>query len=172
MNESAGFAGEAATLFGRPVGQVGIVVRDLERSARKLSRTLGAGPWRVFTYSGEILTERTYRGEPGEFAVRIALNPQTPMIELLEPLEGPSIYHEWLDRHGEGLHHLAFWVESLDDAIESMARAGYPLLQSGRGFGASGDGGFAYFDTEADLGVIYEAVEPPSDRREPEAVIE
>lgn len=170
MSDPSRFGNTA--LFGRPVGQVGIVVRDLERSARKLSETLGAGPWRIFTYSGEVLSERTYRGEPGTFSVRIALNSQEPMIELLQPLEGPSIYHEWLDRQGEGLHHLAFWVESLDDAIESMARAGFALLQSGRGFGASGDGGFAYFDTEAELGVIYEAVEPPSKRREPEAVIE
>ena len=28
-------------------------------------------------------------------------------FELLQPLEGPSIYREWLDEHGEGLHHFA-----------------------------------------------------------------
>jgi methylmalonyl-CoA/ethylmalonyl-CoA epimerase len=160
------------SFFGKPVGQIGIVVRDLDAAIERASRTFGSGPWRVFTYSGETLSERTYRGRPGSFAVRIALNAQTPMIEFLQPLEGPSVYHEWLDTHGEGLHHLAFWVDSLDAAIDEMARAGFGLLQSGRGFGANGDGGFAYFDTQAVLGVVYEAVEPPKVRREPERVVD
>lgn len=94
------------------------------------------------------------------------------MIEYLQPLEGPSVYHEWLEAHGPGLHHLAFWVDSLDAAVEEMRGAGFELLQSGRGFGAEGDGGFAYFDTERELGVVYEAVEPPSVRREPERIVD
>lgn len=156
---------------GRPVGQVGIVVRDLDTAAERLSLTVAAGPWRIYTYSGETLAERTYRGRPGAFAMRLALNAQTPMIELIQPLEGPSIYHEWLDTHGEGLHHLAVWVDSVDAAIAEMAAAGFGVLQSGRGFGAGGDGAFAYFDTGPALGVVYEAVELPARRREPERMI-
>jgi hypothetical protein len=51
-------------------------------------------------------------------------------------------------------------------AVEQMARAGYEVTQSGSGFGAAGDGVYAYFGTEADLGVSIEAVEPP-DRMPP-----
>ncbi len=29
------------------------------------------------------------------------------VVELLQPENGPSIYKEWLDEHGEGLHHIA-----------------------------------------------------------------
>ena len=29
------------------------------------------------------------------------------VFELIQPLDGPSIYKEWLDEHGEGLHHVA-----------------------------------------------------------------
>jgi len=32
-----------------------------------------------------------------------------------------------------------------------MDRQGFPVLQSGRGFGVDGDGGYAYFDTEGAL---------------------
>jgi methylmalonyl-CoA/ethylmalonyl-CoA epimerase len=160
------------SFFGKPVGQIGIVVEDLDEAIARASKTFGAGPWRVFTYGPETLTERIFRGAPGTFSVRIALNPQNPMIEYLQPLEGPSVYHEWLEAHGPGLHHLALWVDSLDAAIEEMRGAGFELLQSGRGFGAEGDGGFAYFDTEPELGVVYEAVEPPSVRREPERIVD
>jgi hypothetical protein len=41
-----------------------------------------------------------------------------------------------------------------------MARAGFACLQHGYGFGADGSGGFAYFDTERELGYLVEALEP------------
>ena len=61
---------------------------------------------------------------------------------------------------GRGLHHLGITVESVDATIAEMAAAGYPCLQQGYGFGADGSGGFAYFDTEAELGYLLEALEP------------
>lgn len=51
-----------------------------------------------------------------------------------------------------------------------MRRAGYDVLQSGRGYGLDGDGGYAYFDTERDFEVIVEAIEVPKRRREPDFV--
>jgi methylmalonyl-CoA/ethylmalonyl-CoA epimerase len=69
-----------------------------------------------------------------------------------------------------GLHHVGVLVETLDAAIESMRRAGYDVLQSGRGYGLDGDGGYAYFDTERDFEVIVEAIEVPKRRREPDFV--
>jgi len=161
----------AQALVGRPPGQIGIVVRDLEAAARRYSALWGNGPWLCWTYGPAILREQVYRGRPSRFSVRIALNSTAPQLELLQPLEGPSIYHEWLERHGEAPHHLAVYVESLDHAIESMASAGYDLIQCGRGMGLDGDGGFAYFDTQDDLGLVLEAVERPVRRREPELVV-
>jgi len=165
------FPGPAGTLIGRSVGQVGIVVRDLESSCRRYSALWQCGPWRIYTYSPEILSQQSYRGEPSRFAMRLALNPTTPQIELLQPLEGPSVFDGWLERRGEGLHHLAAYVEDADEAIASIAAAGYSVAQEGRGFGVGGDGAFVYFDTEHDLGYLLEVVQPPTTRREPELVI-
>jgi methylmalonyl-CoA/ethylmalonyl-CoA epimerase len=164
--------GPAASLLGRAVGQIGIVATDLEATAARLSELLQSGPWRCWTYGPELLSEQVYRGRPTPYSVRVALNSQQPQIELLQPIAGPSIYHEWAERHGgTGVHHLAVYVSSLDDAIGSMRDAGVGLLQLGRGFGLDGDGGFAYFDTEDSVGVLLEAVEVPARRREPELVI-
>jgi methylmalonyl-CoA/ethylmalonyl-CoA epimerase len=165
------FPGPAAAFVGRPVGQIGIVVRDLESACRRYSTLWQCGPWRIYTYSPAILSHQRYRGEPSAFSVRIALNPTTPQIELLQPLEGPSVYDDWLERRGDGLHHLAVYVEDADEAIASLAAIGYTVVQEGRGFGVERDGAFAYFDTEHDLGYLLEVVQPPKARREPELII-
>jgi hypothetical protein len=91
--------------------------------------------------------------------MRLALHGSNPQLELLQPLEGEDILSEWLERRGEGLHHLGYEVHSLDETIERMAEAGYECIQHGYGFGADGSGGFAYFDTERELGYLVEAVE-------------
>jgi catechol 2,3-dioxygenase-like lactoylglutathione lyase family enzyme len=163
--------GPALSLVGRPVGQIGIVVSDLESACRRYSALWQCGPWLIYTYSPAILSHQRYRGEPSSFAVRIALNPTTPQIELLQPLEGPSVYDDWLERRGEGLHHLAAFVEDADEAVASLAAAGYPVIQEGRGFGVEDDGAFVYFDTEDDLGYLLEVVQPPKVRREPELLV-
>lgn len=155
-------------LDGRPPDQIGILVRDLEPALARYDALWGGGPWRVYTYGYGAIPWVTFRGEPGRHRMRIALSALTPQIELIESLEGPSIYEEHLAARGEGLHHLGFRVESLDAAIESMGQAGYAVIQAGGGFGRDGDGGYAYFDTDRDLAVILEAIEVPKRRREPE----
>lgn len=160
--------GPIETLAGRPVGQVGIIVRDLERALERYSSLWGLGPWACYLYGPATVPKLTYRGQPGRYSMRIALAGHAPQVELLEPLEGPSIYQEWLESRPEGLHHVGVYTAALDRAIESMVSAGYDLLQSGYGYGRDGDGGYAYFDTERDFGVIIEALEVPRRRREPD----
>ena len=71
-----------------------------------------------------------------------------------------------------GSHHLAVYVEDADEAIVSFAVVGYGVIQEGRGFGPDGDGAFAYFDTEHDLGYLLEVVQRPGTRREPDLMIQ
>jgi methylmalonyl-CoA/ethylmalonyl-CoA epimerase len=157
-------------LGGRPVGQVGIIVRDLDHALDDYSARWGLGPWAGYVYGPESVPRLTYRGGSGSYSVRAALAGRSPQVELLQPLEGPSIYHEWLESGRTGLHHVAVHVDSLDNAIESMRAANYDVLQSGHGYGLDGDGGYAYFDTERDFEVIIEAIEVPKRRREPDFV--
>jgi methylmalonyl-CoA/ethylmalonyl-CoA epimerase len=124
--------------------------------------------WKLWTYDENVLSERRYRGSSGTFSMRIALGGSDPQLELIQPLEGPSIYHEYLEQRESGLHHLAFQVSHINAAIAEMEQGGFPLLQAGFGFGADRSGAFAYFDTERTLGYVVEAVEPPSARRPPE----
>jgi hypothetical protein len=157
-------------LDGRPPDQIGIVVPKLEEALERYESLWGGGPWRCFVYGPGRIPELSYRGEPGNYSVTIAISQTTPQIELLEPQDGPSIYHDWLETSSGGLHHLGFWVESLEKAIASMAKAGYEVIQSGSGYGLDGDGGYAYFGTERDFSVVLEAIQIPRRRREPDFV--
>jgi methylmalonyl-CoA/ethylmalonyl-CoA epimerase len=117
------------------------------------------------------MAESSFRGAPGSFAMRLALAGSNPQIELIQPLSGPSLYHEWLAERGEGLHHLGMRVGDLAAAVGELERSGHRVLQSGRGYGQDGDGGFAYLDTTAELGVVLELIEAPAVRRPPEATV-
>jgi hypothetical protein len=110
----------------------------------------------------------TFRDEPQGYTMRLAVPyVGSIMYELIEPVEAPNAYKEFLEEHGEGLHHLSYFVEDLEAAIRYMEGRGYTLLQSARGIGTVGDGGYAYFDTKGSLGII-EAIELPGQMRDPE----
>jgi hypothetical protein len=85
-------------------------------------------------------------------------------------LEGPTIYHEFIEARGYGLHHVGLLVDDLDEAIAQAAEAGLAVIQSGGGHGLDGDGGFAYLDTEERLECLLELMTPPKRRQEPESV--
>lgn len=157
-------------LGGRGPSQIGILVDDLEAALERYDALWGGGPWHCYRYAADTIPSLTYRGRPGEYSIRIAINATTPQIELIHPLTGPSIHDEWIERRGPGLHHLGFWVDSLAETVASMGAAGYAVTQSGGGYGLDGDGGYAYFDTEHDLDLVLEAIELPKRRREPDSV--
>jgi methylmalonyl-CoA/ethylmalonyl-CoA epimerase len=153
----------------RSIDQVAVVVRDLHTAMERYAAQLGIGPWDVYTYGPHRMHTMTFRGRDQPYVMKLALaQVGTTQYELIEPVEGPTTYHEYLEQRGEGLHHLGYYVDDIDTEIARMAALGYPLLQSGRGFGVDGDGAYAYFDSEAGLGCIVEAILLPRQMPEPE----
>jgi hypothetical protein len=75
-----------------------------------------------------------------------------------------------LNEHGEGVHHLDYFVEDIDAEISNMESRGFSLLQSGCGFGTNDDGAYAQFDTERTLGCTLEALELLPEMQPPEKV--
>jgi hypothetical protein len=146
-----------------PVHQVGIVVEDVERAIAGHNRLLGYGDadWRRADFGPESVERLLFRGEPVEFSIRLGFAGSNPELELIEPVSGPSIYREWLDERGEGLHHLAVVVTSLAETTAAMEHAGFGVVQTGTGFAPEGRGGFAYYETGQALGYVLEAVELP-----------
>ena len=157
--------------FGVPVGQLALVVPDVDASVRSYWALLGIGPWSVYTVGGPHLRGVTYRGRPSRFKIRYGLAMSGSLtMEIIQPLEGPSIWHEYLDHRGAALHHFNFYVPDFDEAASGMAEEGWVAVQTGDGFGRSRDGKFAYYEHGDDIGCLVEIVQAPSQRDTPELV--
>lgn len=126
MPDNAAAAGLGAT----GVDHVAIAVRDLAAATRFFRDTLG------LAYEGEedVPTEgvRTAFFRAGE-----------TRIELVSPIrpggavaDGPVA--RFLDRHGEGIHHIALRVPRIERAIDAMRAAGVPLTSDTPRPGAHG----------------------------------
>ncbi len=159
------------------VVQVGVVVSDVRATMKTYHELFGWGPWYVYEYKRPWFHDSELHGEPVEFSMLGAEVQVGPMwFELIQPLEGPSIYKEWLESHGEGVHHLMVgWDFEMgegdaapppqsDRAIEierkaemmreKFAKLGVGVLMGGR-LGSTSQ--FYYLDTEPILKVILEA---------------
>jgi methylmalonyl-CoA epimerase len=57
-------------------------------------------------------------------------------VEIFQPIEGKDIVNQFMAKHGEGLHHLAFGVKDLDAETLKLKQAGVePLLKINGGSG-------------------------------------
>jgi glyoxalase/bleomycin resistance protein/dioxygenase superfamily protein len=137
----------------RRIMQIGYVVRDIEKSARDYSQRLGIGPWEIYTTCAPDLRDAIYRGKPidHKFIIAIVWN-QTTQLELIQPVSGKNIYTDYLDRHGDGFHHVKEWVDDCQKTIEEFRARGVEVIQSGK----YDEDEHYYFDTEAIFGYVYE----------------
>jgi methylmalonyl-CoA/ethylmalonyl-CoA epimerase len=120
--------------FPVPISQVALVVNNMEKSMRMYTETMGWGPWNIYEYKAPRLHDVFVRGVRQEFTW---IGAETPVgstyIELLQPLEGSSIWREFLDRQGEGLNHIGYWAKTMEEAEsikESYKARGTPVLMS------------------------------------------
>jgi|HubBroStandDraft_1064217.scaffolds.fasta_scaffold188335_2 methylmalonyl-CoA/ethylmalonyl-CoA epimerase len=138
----------------RKVLQVGLVVRDSEATARRYWEDFGIGPWRFYTLDPANTPNMRFRGRPVKHSFRAALASIGGLtLELIEPLDGASVYSEHLQAHGEGLHHLALAVDDYESARSRLKESGFGELQGGRPYGVND---YSYFDTARALGFITE----------------
>jgi len=153
------------------VKQVAIIVKNLEEAIDEYWEKFGIGPWDIYTYGKPLVKEMTYHGERADYRMRIGLSYLGPTrIELIEPLEGDTVYRDFVEEHGYGVHHFGVLVDDMEAALEEAEAAGYTMLMDGAGFGRDGDGHYAYLDTEDDLGFTLELIERPEGRVPPEKV--
>ena len=141
----------------RKIYQIAWVTRDLEKSMKAWVENLKIGPWTVLTFTNQSLKylkvdDKTVT-EPFKFLIGISWIGDM-QLELIEPVYGPTIYEAFIQKHGEGLHHIKERIA--DDAMEGVVE-GY----RDQGIGVTQTGQFEtdfhyYLDTESRLDFIYE----------------
>ncbi len=111
------------------VGQVAIVVKDVEKAARYLEQNFGMGPFNIFEVSDG---KAMYKGNEVSYKSRIGMGDfQGMTIELMQPIEGNTIHNdpEFLPPGGQGVHHVGFYTEDPEALAEEFEKQGGKILQ-------------------------------------------
>lgn len=146
------------------VQQIGMVVKDLDKSIANYERTFGVGPFAVFNFR----PEKSYvRGRNGTISLKIGIASLTPALslELIEVEEGHPYHLDFLEKQGEGVQHLGFLCNDYDRVLAQAASMNISVLMSAETF-VEGMGHVrgAYLDTLDKAGVLFEIIEiRPSD---------
>lgn len=122
------------SLFSRKLAHVGMVVRDMHKTVKRLE-LLGMGPFKPYDFSSlsPLVGKCLFRGMPYEGTSKLLVGKIGDVtVELFQPIEGESPFKEFLDRKGEGVHHLAFTVDDLDREVARFTDQGVNILHSAR----------------------------------------
>jgi len=139
------------------VTQIGIVVRDIEKSAQEFADFFGVPKPRIGMTRPIEISETEYEGKSTPAQAKQAFFTIGPniTIELLEPDQAPSTWRKHLDEKGEGVHHIAFDIKGMEDKIAKCTENGMPLVQRGKW----PTGEYAYMDATAKLKVLIELLD-------------
>lgn len=98
--------------------QIGVVVRDLEAGMAHYSTLLGLGPWRRIDTD----YHARYREWTGRVANRNAFARWGSLyLEMIEPGVGQTNAREWLRTRGEGIFHMGYATDDLDQRPDGVA---------------------------------------------------
>lgn len=130
------------------IDHVAIIVRNMEQALHFYRDTLGIMPSEI----KDVPTEQ----------VRIAFlplgGPGGSEIELIEPTTSNSALNAFLEKRGEGLHHICLGVDDIDAALREMQDKDVPVLDKQPRVAAEGRAIFVH--PKGTHGVLLELLEP------------
>src|SRR5262245_10342129 len=148
--------------------QVSVVVPDLEAAMRTYVDDYGIGPWDVYEFNPGNVDGMHERGKPVQRSWRLALAKVGEVQwELVQPLDGKSVYAQFLAEHGPGVHHVGVSVADYQGTIDELAERGHEVLLGGTYNGVT----FSYLSTDRDLGIVTEIFDgSPGEGQQPDSV--
>jgi methylmalonyl-CoA/ethylmalonyl-CoA epimerase len=105
----------AQTIMMLKVEHIGIAVRDLALSVPLFEQLLSCSCYKTETLEAERVNTAFF--QQGE-----------TKIELLESTDSEGVISKFLDKKGEGIHHLAFAVSDIESEMKRLEAAGFELL--------------------------------------------
>ena len=138
------------------VVQIGLIVKDIEKTSQAYADFLGVDKPEWFLTDTVDKAHTEFKGKATKAQAKLAFfQMENITIELIEPVNGPSTWQEFLETNGEGVHHIAFEIEGMDEKIKMLAAKKMPLIQKGDYEG----GRYSYIDSSQQLKVLLELLE-------------
>ncbi|MFN5307777.1 MAG: methylmalonyl-CoA epimerase [Bacteroidota bacterium] len=97
------------------IEHLGIAVKDLGKAEEMYTRLLGVPPYKKETVASEKVNTLFFMTGNNK-------------IELLEAVDETSVIHKFIEKRGEGLHHVAFDVEDIYAEMQRLKEEGFTLL--------------------------------------------
>ena len=105
------------------VEHIGIAVKDLQISIPLFERLLGSPCYKTEKIDGEQVNTAFFLQ-------------QNSKIELLESTDPSGVIAKFIDKKGEGMHHIAFEVPNIIEEMERLKKEGFTLLNESPKIGA------------------------------------
>lgn len=136
------------------VHQIGIVVKNVKETIKRYSDIYGIGPWNVWEFNSSVVKDMSVNGKKVNYRMLVATCKSFNVDwELIEPLDEKSIYYDFLNTRGEGLHHINYIIKDFNFIVNYFKKNNIPVTQYGN---LQGKHIYAYYDTEADAKHIIE----------------
>lgn len=97
------------------IEHIGIAVKDLEISNTIFEDILGSPPYKTEIVESEGVSTSFFKVGPNK-------------IELLEATREDSPISKFIEKRGEGIHHIAFSVDNVEEEIKRLVKKGYRLI--------------------------------------------
>ncbi|GAB4348857.1 MAG: hypothetical protein Kow0073_02010 [Immundisolibacter sp.] len=145
--------------------QVSMMVRDLDAAKARFRALLGVEAWVDIGIDSSQMPDCRYYGQPVEHKARLSIGRRdSACFELVEPLDGPTIYRDALDRRGECVHHIMVTLAPPQDFERAAATLAPRGIVVGQSASIPGLMNFAYFDGGQPLcGLFVEVIQPLAD---------
>ena len=133
----------------KTVTHIGVVVRDVETVGQVYADVFGV-PVSDVVEPAAVSFPETHSGDPKARPRIVNVQFDNMRVELAEPVGGSSPWRDFLNRHGEGIHHIGISVTDLEGHVRLLESLG-----GRRTLGAIG-GSYAFVDLMPQLGITIE----------------
>ena len=97
------------------IEHIGIAVKDLKVSNDLFAALMGTPHYKIETVESEGVNTSFFQSGPNKIELLEATNPDSPIAKFIE-------------KKGEGIHHIAFAVDDITSEIERLSKEGFIVL--------------------------------------------
>jgi len=130
----------------KSIDHISYAVTDIDKTVEAWSRLYGLGPWKYQENGGTDV-----KGRPWKIRMAFAYVGKLE-VELVQCVEGRIFQSKFLDKWGEVVHHIGFFVDDVDAEVIRLTKDGAKLL-------IHDPGRFAYLDAGGPGGAIFELMQ-------------
>jgi methylmalonyl-CoA/ethylmalonyl-CoA epimerase len=134
---------------------IAIVVKNMDKALKFYSKAFGIKFEEVQQH--DLPPDVIYKGKPSPYTMKVTFGHMGPVrVEMVQVVQGKCIYTDFLDKKGEGIHHLGFEVDDLEKEVANAKSQGLKMICHLKMVGIMA---FAHFDPKETSGVAIELVQ-------------